>query len=183
MGSPGVSVVVANLVMEVLETKAIDSFQHSPRVYKRYVDDTLCIMDKDQIDAFHSHLNRQNQHISFTVERYSDSGLPFLDTLNKVLEDGTIDITIYRKNTHTDRYLSCESHHAPRHKSGVRYTPGLKNFCSTKTTKNLKDVISVTFSKLMAILLSLLIIIRHIVRHMRHKTKNVGLLFSFMSKV
>ena len=51
-------------------------------------------MDKDQIDAFHAHLNHQNQHISFTVERYSDSGLPFLDTLNKVLEDGTIDLPL-----------------------------------------------------------------------------------------
>ncbi|KAK3745690.1 hypothetical protein QZH41_001147, partial [Actinostola sp. cb2023] len=58
--------------------------------------------------------------IKFTVERYSDDGLPFLDTLNKVLDDGTIDVSIYRKKTHTDhRYLHFSSHHPPQHKAAV----------------------------------------------------------------
>ena len=118
MGSP-VSVVIADLVMEELESKALSSYHSPPRVFKRYVDDTVCIIAKDQINSFHSHLNRQNSHISFTVERYSDNGLPFLDTLNKVLDDGSVDVTIYRKKTHTDRYLCYDSHHAPQHKVAV----------------------------------------------------------------
>ncbi|KAK3733805.1 hypothetical protein QZH41_009461 [Actinostola sp. cb2023] len=68
MGSP-ISVVIANLVMEVIESKAIHSFLHPPRVYGRYVDDTICVLKKDPIDAFHAHLNDQERNIKFTVER------------------------------------------------------------------------------------------------------------------
>lgn len=118
MGSP-ISVVVANLVMEVLEEKALQSFIHPPRIYKRYVDDTICVIRRDLIDEFHQHLNSQDSDIKFTVERYADDGLPFLDTLNKIKEDGSIDVSIFRKKTHTDRYLQFSSHHPPQHKAAV----------------------------------------------------------------
>jgi len=36
-----------------------------------------------------------------------------------VLDDGTIDISVYRKKTHTDRYLDYNSHHALQHKASV----------------------------------------------------------------
>ena len=44
MGSP-VSVVVTNLVMEDVETRAIEIFAHSPRLWLRYVDDTFVIIE------------------------------------------------------------------------------------------------------------------------------------------
>ncbi|KAK3749267.1 hypothetical protein QZH41_004959 [Actinostola sp. cb2023] len=113
MGSP-VSVVVSNLVMEDLESRAIATYPSPPRVFKRYVDDTVCVIKSDEIDAFHNHLNSQDPNIKFTIERYSHEGLPFLDTLNTVNDDGSINITVYRKKTHTDRYLHFESHH-PAH--------------------------------------------------------------------
>lgn len=118
MGSP-VSVVVANLVMEELERKALTSFAYPPRVFKRYIDDTVCILKRSHIQPFHQHLNDQDPNIKFTIERYTPAGLPFLDTLNTVLEDGSIDISIYRKKTHTDHYLSFDSHHPPQHKASV----------------------------------------------------------------
>ena len=49
MGSP-VSVVVANLVMEEVEERAIDSFGQPTRVWKRFVDDTFVILDKIAVD-------------------------------------------------------------------------------------------------------------------------------------
>ncbi len=83
MGSP-VSVVVANLVMENLENKALGSFHTKPKVYKRFVDDTTTAIKTVVIDAFRKHLNNQGPHIKFTIERYQPNGLAFLDTLNKV---------------------------------------------------------------------------------------------------
>ena len=47
------------------------------------------------------------------------NGLAFLDTLNKVNEDGYIDISVYRKPTHTDRYLQFDSHQPIQHKASV----------------------------------------------------------------
>ncbi|KAK3697277.1 hypothetical protein QZH41_000323 [Actinostola sp. cb2023] len=147
MGSP-VSVVVADLVMEELEQQALSTYQHPPRVDKRYVDDTVCIIRKDQIEPFYNHLNCQNGHFKFTVERYSADGLPFLDTLNKIRDDGSIDVTIYRKKTHANRYLSFDSHHAPQHKIAVVRTlcsraDKLLNNEDHKTTekKHLHDVL------------------------------------------
>ena len=45
MGSP-VSAVVDNLYMEFLEELALETAPTTPRVWKRYVDDTFCILRK-----------------------------------------------------------------------------------------------------------------------------------------
>ncbi|XP_020914500.1 uncharacterized protein LOC110252077 [Exaiptasia diaphana] len=119
MGSP-VSVVVADLVMEEIEEAAISTFAQPPSLFKRYVDDTICVIKSCQVDAFHQHLNDQDkENIQFTVEKYSPEGIPFLDSLNKINDDGTINISVYRKKTHTGRYLNFESHHAAQHKAAV----------------------------------------------------------------
>ena len=100
MGSP-VSVVVANLVMEDIERRALATFHTPPRFWRRYLDDT-----RDLVDPFHEHLNSIDPHIQFTVERESGGQLPFLDMLLTREEDGTISTEVYRKPTHTDQYLA-----------------------------------------------------------------------------
>ena len=59
MGSP-VSPVVANLYMEFLEQQAITTapIDCKPRLWKRYVDDILEIVRKDQVDNLTTHLNQ-----------------------------------------------------------------------------------------------------------------------------
>ena len=45
--------------------------------------------------------------------------LPFLDVLISKNEDRTISHQVYRKKTHTDRYLHAKSHHYPPQKTSV----------------------------------------------------------------
>ena len=110
MGSP-VSAVVANLYMEFFEELALESAPERPRLWKRYVDDTCCIVQRDAMEPLLHHLNDVCPTIKFTMELEKDGSLPFLDTKLTRREDGTLNVTVFRKQTHTDRYLHFNSHH------------------------------------------------------------------------
>ncbi|XP_068756304.1 uncharacterized protein [Montipora capricornis] len=120
MGSP-VSPVVANLCMEEIEKTAINTSTVSPKFWKRYVDDSFCIIKSDAVASFHDSLNSIDQHISFTIEHESNGQLPFLDTLIS-RDNGKLLVDIYRKPTHTDRYLDFHSHHDRKHKISTAET-------------------------------------------------------------
>ena len=106
MGSP-VSVVIANLVMEDVEERALATFHSPPRFWKRYVDDTCTALPRDMVKSFHSYLNSIEPYIQFTVEEESeDRILPFLDVELCRESDGTITTLVYRKTTHINQYLS-----------------------------------------------------------------------------
>ena len=58
-------------------------FQISPKIWYRYVDDTLSMFDnKDTANEFLKLLNRHNS-IEFTIEFEQAKGIPFLDILVK----------------------------------------------------------------------------------------------------
>jgi len=59
MGSP-ISPVLADLVMEVIEEKVITTALHPPKWWFRYVDGSHACLKKDQVDAFHKHMNSVN---------------------------------------------------------------------------------------------------------------------------
>ena len=67
MGSP-ISPIVANLYMEDLETKAIQSAQNQPSFWRRFLDNTPTIMKSSQVESFLHHLNSIDHHIQFTKE-------------------------------------------------------------------------------------------------------------------
>ena len=71
MGSP-VSAILANLVMEYVEEKALLSAPNSPKWWFRYVDDSHVCIKREHADEFHSHLNSINTNIKFTIEIESD---------------------------------------------------------------------------------------------------------------
>ena len=81
--------------------------------------DTFCIMKKGSEMVFLEHLNKVRPSIKFTVELEKDGKLPFLDCLLEVGNDGKILSTVYRKQTHTDRYLNYRSHHPIHVERGV----------------------------------------------------------------
>ena len=55
---------VANLYMEFFEEMALTR----PRLWKRYIDDTFCILRKGSIEELLCHFNRIRPTIKFTVE-------------------------------------------------------------------------------------------------------------------
>ena len=122
MGSP-VSPIICNLYMEDFEETAIASSLHSPRWWKRYVDDTHTILKRQYSEEFTRHLNHVDPEIQWTTEgeevNDSERSLPFLDVSSVVQEDGTIKTKVYRKATHTDQYLNFNSNHPQEHKRGV----------------------------------------------------------------
>ena len=120
MGSP-VSPIVANLGMEVIKELAISTSSVPPKVWKRYVDDSFVIIKKDAVSSFHNTLNASDPKISFTIELENNGQIAFLDTLVS-RRNGVVVIDVYRKPTHTDRYLDFSSHHDKKHKISTAST-------------------------------------------------------------
>ena len=85
------------------------------------MDDSFCIIKRNAVNSFHTTLNSIDPHISFTIEEESDLHIAFLGTLVS-RKDYTITIGVYRKATHTDRYLDFSSHHDKRHKISTAET-------------------------------------------------------------
>ena len=73
----------------------------------------------NDVDELLSHLNSIRPTIKFTMELEEGGSLPFLDTRVTRVANGKLDITVYRKQTHTDRYLHFESHHPTHVKRGT----------------------------------------------------------------
>ena len=76
-----------------------------------YVDDTFCFLSKSSVEEVQKHLNSVSPAIQFTVEKETDNQLPFLDVLVMRDEGEKLKTTVYRKKTHTDRYLPFHSYH------------------------------------------------------------------------
>lgn len=97
MGSP-VSAVIAELVMQEVEEKALETSPVQPKWWRRYVDDSNACIKRDDVEVFHSHLNSINTNIQFTVEMptttMGKNSIAFLDTNNTVNEDGRIEVGV-----------------------------------------------------------------------------------------
>ena len=70
------------------------------------------------MEEFHDHLNSVNANIQFTKEVEQGNKLSFLDTTTTRV-CGRIQVSVYRKPTHTDKYLDYNSHHPSQHKRSV----------------------------------------------------------------
>jgi len=115
MGSP-VSFVVAGIVMQNIEERALATYKRTPTLWLCYVDDTFTAVHKDEIDDFHKHFNGQNADIQFTKEIEENGKIPFLDCL-VTRNNNELRTTIYRKPTHTNRLLGQSSYNPTSHKA------------------------------------------------------------------
>ncbi|XP_054768197.2 uncharacterized protein LOC129275734 [Lytechinus pictus] len=112
MGSP-LSPIIVHIFMEQFEHQALKTANKPPSLWLRYVDDTFVIWPHSTPDLhqFLNHLNHQHPSIKFTMETQCDNSIPFLDVLITKTPSGFPSHQVYRKPTHTDRYLNFHSHH------------------------------------------------------------------------
>ena len=78
MGLP-ISAVIANMVMEDEEQRALATSPVKTFFWKRYVDDVISAVSGNEAERLLSHLNSVEPSIQFTFEREKDRHLPFLD--------------------------------------------------------------------------------------------------------
>ena len=100
MGSP-VSAVIANMVMEDVEQRALATSSVKPFSWKRYVDDVISAVSGNEAERLLSHLNSLEPSIQFTLECEKDRHLPFLDLNVSRGVQGNLETSVYRKPIHT----------------------------------------------------------------------------------
>jgi len=114
-----VSAVVANIFMEDIESRVIKTCFYAPRLWKRYVDDTLVLNERRYLTNFADHINITEPFIKFTMETDTNGSVRFPDVLVKRGTTGQIRTSVYRKAAHTGRYLNYGSEHPLQHKRSV----------------------------------------------------------------
>jgi hypothetical protein len=90
------------------------------KLWERSQDDIDILWNggSEALDCFFWQLNYKEARIEFTIERESNSVLNFLDISVKRLSDRLV-TKVYRKDTHTQRYIHWRSNHSKNCKLGV----------------------------------------------------------------
>ena len=80
MGSP-LTPVLANIFIGFYESKWLNEYNlNEPKLYLRYVDDTLATFEKEQNSLnFLNFLNNKHPNIKFTIEKQVNHSIAFLD--------------------------------------------------------------------------------------------------------
>ena len=120
MGCP-LSPIIAEALVSYIFESALDKFSHDVKFCRFYVDDSFVIINKYYLDQFLAHINsiaKSTGNIVFTVEKEQDASIPFLDVkLSRI--NNRIITSVYRKPTHSNRYLDFYSHHCIHNKISV----------------------------------------------------------------
>ena len=96
---------LANIYMAHLEEEHFlkNVMDFSPSLYRRYVDDTFCLMKEEcHIDQFLSYINSIDPNIQFDVEQEKKEQLSFLDTVVSRSNNSFPDISTKMKSTDID---------------------------------------------------------------------------------
>ena len=113
------SAIVSEIYIQSLETTAITTADHPPKVWERHLDDVFSIVDKTYPRELLEHISNLHPQTQFTKEEENNFTLPFLDTSVQRNHDKTISVKIYRKPTHTNQYLKYTSHNPTSAKQSV----------------------------------------------------------------
>ena len=105
MGSPA-SPITTILYMGYIEEKALREAQNQPRLWRRYVDDTLVVQQLQHNENLLTYYQHRSIH-----QFHCRGHKPFLDTFDMLEPNRTVSITVYRKATHMGQYIHWDSHH------------------------------------------------------------------------
>ena len=129
---------------EIAQT-ALSTYLNPPSLWLRYVDDVYAIIEKTEVEPFHDYLNTISTSINFTKELEKSGQLGFLDASVQQMEDGSLATCVYRKPTHTDRYLQYLSHHPVNQKVSVARTSFFRAISITSNKeKKLEELHQIT---------------------------------------
>jgi len=121
MGCSLSPIIAEALVQHIFKTASIN-FPNPPRVLKFFVDDSFLILKRSSLESFFDYINNFNKElksIKFTKEVENPEGvLPFLD-LHIMRVNNTLQTRVYRKATHSNRYLNFESYHPLENKKST----------------------------------------------------------------
>ena len=127
--------------MQYVETQMINNSPYHILFWKRYVDDIICSIETSNIQIFLSYLNSHNCNIQYVVEEEQNKTLNYLDI--KIIRNlnNTLSFGIYRKNTHTGKYLNFKSNNPVAHKRSVAYSlfNRSKLICEDTKEKEIED--------------------------------------------
>ena len=123
---------ISLILADFVEHRAISPFHSLPKLWVRYVDDTFCVIPQQYAEEFHKHLNSISPSITFMLEWEQNQSLGFLDVKFTQNRDNTISTTIYKKPTHTERYVQFDLHHPKHHKFAVAKTLHNLSYCYLK---------------------------------------------------
>ena len=102
MGSPFGPILPGIFVVE-LETTIVPTLENLLRKWKRYVDDTYCIVKTDSVNEILLKLNSFHMKIQIAYKVETNNMLPFLDVL-VIRNNNNIETTVYRKPTNDDSF-------------------------------------------------------------------------------
>ena len=122
---------LAIIFMDAVESMMLASTDLQPSIYLRYIDDIFGVWTHgpDSLDKFLDHLNDFHPSLKFSVERsdhLNQKQLPFLDTLIKLEDDGSLTTELYIKPMAAPIILPFTSAHPMKTKRSVLFAQLLR---------------------------------------------------------
>jgi len=120
MGSP-LSPIIANIVMQDLEIRVLNTIGFTPPFYFRYVDDIITACPFNLVDHVLNIFNSFNPRLQFTIEVENNKILSFLE-ITILSENNRLHFNWYHKPTYSSRYLNFHSQHPECQKRGTIFS-------------------------------------------------------------
>lgn len=113
-----ISAVIAQLIMEDLETSTIAKLNTDIPFFYRYVDDCILLAPKNKSDDILKEFNSYHPRLQFTIELEKNEKINFLDlTIHK--KNNSLQTEWFTKETWSGRYLNFLSNHPLSQKKSV----------------------------------------------------------------
>jgi len=121
IGSP-LSPMVADLILQKLESSILSELPFKPIFYYRYVYDIALAIPRSQLNNLLNKFNSFHHRLKFTMKMVCDGDrLDFLD-ISIIRQGNTLIFDWFRKPTFSGRFLNYYSHHLFTHKRGTMYS-------------------------------------------------------------